>query len=160
MRYNDIFSFADDFSGRRFIIGIVRTLKCIGDVFEMKSKYKPILISVVVVSVVAYLIYTGLRDTMTYYLTVNEVLAQAPAIRPQTLRLGGNVSPGSVSWDPKNLSLRFVIQDGKTGITVDYKGVVPDSFKPGREVIVEGTYMGNGRFEAHTIMPKCASKYT
>ena len=126
----------------------------------MKPKYKPIIISLVVVSVVGYLIFTGIRDTMTYYLTVSEVLAQPPASRNQTLRLGGNVSPGSVAWDPKNLKLQFVIQEGKTGITVDYKGVVPDSFKPGREVIVEGTYTGNGIFKAHTIMPKCASKYT
>jgi len=117
----------------------------------------------VVVSVVGYLIYTGVRDTMTYYLTVSEVLAQTPDSRNQTLRIGGSISPGSVEWDSKNLRLQFVIQDNqddKTGITVDYKGVVPDSFKPGREVIVEGTYSGNGTFKAHTIMPKCASKYT
>lgn len=131
-----------------------------GEPLEMKPKHKPILISMVVVSVVGYLIYTGLRDTMTYYLTVSEVLAQPLATRNQTLRLGGSVSPGSVAWDPKNLKLRFVIKDGKTGITVDYKGVVPDSFKPGREVIVEGIYTGNGIFKAQTIMPKCASKYT
>ena len=41
----------------------------------MKPKYKPIIISLVVVSVVGYLIFTGIRDTMTYYLTVSEVLA-------------------------------------------------------------------------------------
>ena len=125
----------------------------------MKPKFKPILISMVVVSVVSYLIYTGVRDTMTYYLTVSEVLAQTPENVNQTLRLGGNVSPDSVKWDPKNLRLVFTIKDDKTAITVDYRGVVPDSFKPGREVIVEGTYSGNGVFKAYTIMPKCASKY-
>lgn len=117
----------------------------------------------VVVSVVGYLIYTGIRDTMTYYLTVSEAMAQTPDNRNQTLRIGGSVSPGSVAWDPKNLRLQFVIQDNqgdKNGITVDYSGVVPDSFKPGREVIVEGVLTGNGMFKAHTIMPKCASKYT
>lgn len=129
----------------------------------MKLKSKPIIISMVVVSVVGYLIYTGIRDTMTYYLTVSEVLAQAPTSKNQTLRIGGSISPGSVAWDPKNLKLQFVIQDNqedKNGITVDYNGVVPDSFKPGREVIVEGILMDNGMFKANTIMPKCASKYT
>jgi len=128
----------------------------------MKPKMKPILISMLIVSIVGYLVYTGIRDTMTYYLSVSEVLAQTPDSRNQTLRIGGSVSPGSVEWDPKNLRLQFVIQDNqddKTGITVDYRGVVPDSFKPGREIIVEGTYTGDGKFKATTIMPKCASKY-
>jgi len=128
----------------------------------MKPKMKPILVSMLIVSIVGYLVYTGIRDTMTYYLSVSEVLAQTPDSRNQTLRIGGSVSPGSVEWDPKNLRLQFVIQDNqddKTGITVDYRGVVPDSFKPGREIIVEGTYTGDGKFKATTIMPKCASKY-
>ncbi len=125
----------------------------------MKPKFKPILISMVVLSVIAYLIYTGIRDTMTYYLTVSEVLAQPSENRDQTLRVGGNVSPGSVQWDPKNLRLLFTIQDEKASITVDYRGVVPDSFKPGGEIIIEGAYTGEGKFKATTIMPKCASKY-
>lgn len=125
----------------------------------MKPKFKPILISMVVLSVIAYLIYAGLRDTMTYYLTVSEVLAQSTENQDQTLRVGGNVSPGSVQWDPRNLILIFVIQDENAGITVKYSGVVPDSFKPGREVVVEGTYMDDGTFKATTIIPKCASKY-
>ncbi len=125
----------------------------------MKPKFKPILISLVVVSVISYLIYTGVRDTMTYFLTVSEVLAQPSENQDQTLRVGGNVSPGSVKWDPKNLRLLFTIQDEKASIAVDYRGVVPDSFKPGGEIIVEGTYTGDGKFKATTIMPKCASKY-
>ncbi len=125
----------------------------------MKPKFKPIIISLVVLSVISYLIYAGVRDTMTYYLTVSEVLAQPFENQDQTLRVGGNVSPGSVQWDPKNLILLFTIQDEKASIAVDYKGVVPDSFKPGGEIIVEGTYTGDGKFKATTIMPKCASKY-
>jgi cytochrome c-type biogenesis protein CcmE len=125
----------------------------------MKPKFKPILISMAVLSVIAYLIYTGLRDTMTYYLTVSEVLAQSTENQGQTLRVGGNVSPGSVQWDPKNLKLIFVIQDENASITVNFRGVVPDSFKPGGEVVVEGTYTDDGTFKATTIMPKCASKY-
>lgn len=125
----------------------------------MKPKFKPIIISLVVLSVISYLIYAGVRDTMTYFLTVSEVLAQPFENQDQTLRVGGNVSPGSVKWDPKNLRLLFTIQDEKASIAVDYQGVVPDSFKPGREVIVEGTYTGDGKFKATTIMPKCASKY-
>ncbi|HCX89604.1 MAG: cytochrome C biogenesis protein CycJ [Deltaproteobacteria bacterium CG12_big_fil_rev_8_21_14_0_65_43_10] len=126
---------------------------------EKRRRLKPIIISFVIVSVIGYLIYTGLRDTMTYYLTVSEVLAKSSEIQNQTIRVGGNVSPNSVQWDPKDLRLLFKIEDDKSSLNVDYRGVVPDSFKPGREVVVEGTYKSNGQFVATTIMPKCASKY-
>jgi cytochrome c-type biogenesis protein CcmE len=43
-------------------------------------------------------------------------------------------------------------------LPVVYQGVVPDSFKPGREVIIEGIYT-NGKFTASQIMPTCPSKY-
>lgn len=126
---------------------------------KKRRRLKPILISIIIVSVIGYLIYTGLRDTMTYYLTVSEVLAKSSEIQNQTIRVGGNVSPDSVQWDPKDLRLLFKIEDDKSSLNVDYRGVVPDSFKPGREVVVEGTYKSNGQFMATTIMPKCASKY-
>ncbi|KAF0120839.1 MAG: cytochrome c-type bioproteinis protein CcmE [bacterium] len=126
---------------------------------EKRRRLKPILISIVIVSIIGYLIYTGLRDTMTYYLTVSEVVAKSSEIQDKTIRIGGNVSPDSVQWDSKDLRLVFKIEDNKSSLNVDYRGVVPDSFKPGREVVVEGTYKGNGQFMATTIMPKCASKY-
>ncbi|MEW6616466.1 MAG: cytochrome c maturation protein CcmE [Thermodesulfobacteriota bacterium] len=126
---------------------------------EKRRRLKPIIISFIIVSVIGYLIYTGLRDTMTYYLTVSEVLAKSSEIQNQTVRVGGNVSPNSVKWDPKDLRLLFKMEDSKSSLNVDYRGVVPDSFKPGREVVVEGIYKDNGLFIATTIMPKCASKY-
>lgn len=122
-------------------------------------KYKPIIISAVIVLVIGYLIYTGLRDTMVFYLTVSEVLAKQPQDLTDTQKVGGIVNAGSVQWDPKTLKLSFELEDEQGNLIVNYSGVVPDSFKPGTEVIVEGTYRGNGSFWATTIMPKCASKY-
>ena len=124
-----------------------------------RKKYKPFIISAVVLILTGYLIYTGLRDTMTFYLTVSEALAQPPDQLTKTLKVGGTVTPGSVQWDPKTLKLSFKLADETANLTINYTGVVPDSFKPGREVIVEGAYQGNGDFLAGAIMPKCASKY-
>lgn len=128
---------------------------------EMKKnrKLKPVVISCIIVSIIGYLIYAGLRDTMTYYLTVSELLAQPSYAQEQTVRVGGMVSPDSVKWDPKELKLVFKIEDEKSSLNVDYRGVVPDSFKPANEVVIEGAYSSNGQFTATTIMPKCASKY-
>lgn len=111
--------------------------------------------------ITGYLIYTGIRDTMTYYLTVPEVLAKQPGQLTETQKVEGIVTPGSVQWDPKTLNLSFELADktASANLTVHYRGVVPDSFKPGGELIIEGAYQGNGLFLATTLMPKCASKY-
>ena len=124
-----------------------------------KRGTKAIAITLFVTSIVGYLIYTGIRDTMTYYLSVPEVLAGTVEVRSEILRVGGNVNPESVRWDSKALKLLFKMGDDNATLEVDYQGVVPDSFKPGREVIIEGKYQGNGQFTATAIMPKCASKY-
>ena len=124
-----------------------------------KKKLKPLIIAFVIFGVIGYLIYAGLRDTMTYYLTVTEVLASTTEASNEPIRVGGLVSPSSVQWDPKALKLSFQLEEKASSLAVEYQGVVPDSFKPGIEVILEGIYTGNGRFNATTIMPKCASKY-
>jgi cytochrome c-type biogenesis protein CcmE len=126
---------------------------------KKRIKYKPIILSAVVLTVIGYLIYTGLRDTMIFYLTVSEVMAKTPEDLTATQKVGGVVTAGSVQWDPKTLKLSFKLEDQQNNLVVNYSGIVPDSFKPGAEVIVEGTYRGDGHFWATTIMPKCASKY-
>ncbi len=126
---------------------------------KKRIKHKPIIISAVIVMVIGYLIYTGLRDTMIFYLTVSEVLAKPTEDLTDTQKVGGMVTAGSVQWDPKTLELSFKLEDQQANLIVNYAGVVPDSFKPGTEVIVDGAYRGDGTFEATAIMPKCASKY-
>ena len=126
---------------------------------KRRIKYKPIVISAAILMVIGYLIYTGLRDTMVFYLTVSEVMAKSQEDLTDTQKVGGIVNAGSVQWEPKTLNLSFRLEDEQANLLVNYSGVVPDSFKPGTEVIVEGTYRGDGSFWATTIMPKCASKY-
>ena len=58
--------------------------------------------------------------------------------------------------------LRFRVADrnGHTSVPVVYRGSVPDQFKLGREVIVDGRYV-HGTFVAkrNTLVTKCPSKY-
>jgi cytochrome c-type biogenesis protein CcmE len=126
---------------------------------KKKRRLKIIVVSSIVLCIIGYLTYTGIRDTMTYYLTVSELLAKGPSPENTGLRVGGKVIPDSIQWNPKDLKLSFRIREGESSLHVDYQGVVPDSFTPGREVIVEGQYTGGGLFTATTIMPTCPSKY-
>lgn len=123
-----------------------------------KRRSKLILITLVALCIIGYLVYAGIRDTMLYYLTVSELVQQGAQSANQGVRVGGKVIEGSVIWDPKDLRLSFIIRDDRATLPVVYQGVVPDSFKQGRKVIVEGIY-ADGVFTASQIMPTCASKY-
>lgn len=126
---------------------------------KKNKRFKLVLIGLIAFSVIGYLTYTGIRETMAYYMTVDELLGQGSSNEKRRLRVGGEVVPGSVQWDARELNLSFRIGDDRSSILVSYQGVVPDSFQPGKEVIVEGSYRGNGMFRATTIMPRCPSKY-
>ena len=120
------------------------------------------------VGAVGYLMYTGIRETSTYYLTLEEFLPQKEALANAGIRVAGRVQSGSVNWDPKDLTLYFTMvgvdQNGQLadtpGLAVHYQGVLPDMFAEERDVIVEGHYTpGADTLQATTVMTSCPSKY-
>ncbi len=114
----------------------------------------------------AYLVYGGIQEGATYWVTVGELQQQrmlperAAGERPSRVRLGGTVALGSVEWDSSHRHLRFMITDGAHALPVAYSGVVPDIFKDGRQVVVEGTLGRDGTFQATTLLAKCPTKYS
>jgi cytochrome c-type biogenesis protein CcmE len=117
------------------------------------------------VGVVAYLAVTGMRDSMTYYYTPDELVAKVatdPSAHDLGARVGGRVVPGTVRFDPRTLDLGFTLVDiesGRTQFPVRYTGPLPDTFEEGRDVVVEGRYGRDGSFEATTVLTKCGSRY-
>jgi cytochrome c-type biogenesis protein CcmE len=91
-----------------------------------------------------------------------------PVVRPSQLaEHHGRVSlmgqvVGKPSGDAHAAGKRFQLRDvkGTTTVTVVYKGSMPDLFKTGRDVVVDGR-MRNGVFVAvpDTLVTKCPSKY-
>jgi cytochrome c-type biogenesis protein CcmE len=79
----------------------------------------------------------------------------------ESVKLTGKVVDGSV--ERKDDGVRFAIRDrdGRESVPVDYVGAVPDPFREGREVIVEGE-LENGVFvaERDSLVTKCPSKFT
>ncbi|BAH75742.1 cytochrome c maturation protein CcmE [Solidesulfovibrio magneticus] len=109
-----------------------------------------------------YLLYSGLGENTAYFLNVSEALAMPPKELSKA-RLFGTVAEEGIDRPADALGVSFTLLDkdqtAKT-IRVDFKGVVPDTFKPGVEVIVEGgVNPASGAFAASTLMTKCPSKY-
>jgi cytochrome c-type biogenesis protein CcmE len=79
----------------------------------------------------------------------------------RSYELTGKVVKGTVRRDDDTLRFRIRDRDGPESIPVAYNGVVPDPFREGREVIVEGQLRG-GTFvaERDSLVTKCPSKFT
>lgn len=128
----------------------------------MEKKSKFLIGALLIVGAIAYLIYTGVKETSVYYLTIEEFLPKREALANEGVRVAGRVQAGTLAWDPKDLNLRFSLghfEDGEESLPVYYRGILPDMFAEGRDVIVEGKYSPGGVFVADTIMTSCPSKY-
>lgn len=112
----------------------------------------------VIAGVLSFLVYQGLSNNLVYYITPGELLAKGAAADGQSFRLGGQVRPGSVRWDPKTQLLRFVLQDPKASVRVTSHGLPPELFRPGIGVVVEGTFARDA-FLATNLMIKHGSTY-
>ncbi len=116
---------------------------------------------VVVVAALGFLIYTGLSDNMVYYYHVDEFLPKAASLRGETIKVNGKVVQGSIRKTQMQ-DYDFVICGGNKAnlVNVSYHGVVPDTFKDGSDVVVEGDYNPEAqKFHATTLLAKCPTKY-
>src|ERR1035437_9889633 len=114
---------------------------------------------VVIVMSLAYLAYTGVRDSKSYYVTIKELNGMGSDAYSKRLRVAGNVAPGSIKRQGTHLEF-LLAEEGRT-IPVVYAGseAPPDTFKDNAQALAEGKYGRDGVFHATNIHAKCASKY-
>ena len=109
----------------------------------------------VVAACVGYLIYSASGGATEYYLTVSELQAHATA---GDVRVAGVVQDDVRKSD--GLHVTFTEKDGTASMPVQYTGTLPDIFKPGITVVVEGKLGGDGVFHARTLLAKCPSRFS
>ncbi len=118
-----------------------------------------IIAAVAILGAVAYLVYANTQASAMYYMTVPE-LKRCTICTTQSVRVAGVVQAGSIIRNDQQGSISFVISDGSNQtLPVTYNGVVPDIFRAGAQVVVEGRYSGQGAFHADTLLTKCPSKF-
>lgn len=98
-----------------------------------------------------YVAYSLFIHSGADYLTVSKLKSQAESLYGQQVRVEGRIAPGSIDWDNEANVIRFALTDDKESLTVVYQGVVPDNFKPGAALIVEGRYRPDDTFEARSF---------
>ena len=111
---------------------------------------------VVVLAVSAYLIYSGTKESISFYITPSEFHENAEKYKGQRLKIGGFVSDMKVD----GLDHFFILTDGEYSIPVSFRGVPPDLFGKMKGAIVEGFWDPEKKvFRAKTIMAKHDENY-
>jgi cytochrome c-type biogenesis protein CcmE len=111
----------------------------------------------VVLIVVGYLAFSSVGSALVYYLTPSELLDRGEAAIDETVRLGGQVKPGSISGPATDLT--FVVTDGDADITVHSTVAPTRSFREGTGAVVEGSLGADGVFEATQVIVKHDENY-
>lgn len=128
----------------------------------MKPRAKFLIGASVVLATAGYLMASSISETGVYYVTPSELatkLAADPSLHGVGVKLGARVVPGTIKREAGGREYAFVVTDGARTVPVVYRGIAPDTFTDGVDVVVEGRMGQDGTFRATTLLAKCASRY-
>jgi cytochrome c-type biogenesis protein CcmE len=122
-----------------------------------KQKRLSIIGGLGVVVIAAFgLVLFALRDQIVFFYSPTEI--HQKSVAPGTpIRLGGLVKVGT--WKKSGDQNDFVVTDETTEITAHYTGILPDLFREGQGVVIEGAMAGDGTFAASNVLAKHDENY-
>ena len=122
-----------------------------------------------VAAVVGYLVWTGVSETMLYFVTPSELLAriaEEPASQARSVRVSALLVPESHEYSSHESVHRFVVEDPddpSIRFDVEFRHPLPDTFTDDPsmevEVVMEGRLRTDHVFEATEVLTKCGSRY-
>jgi cytochrome c-type biogenesis protein CcmE len=104
----------------------------------------------------AFLVLSAMEDSVVFFQSPTEVMA-GEASAHRRIRLGGLVEDGSVEKRP-GAQTHFRVTDLTTAVPVTFTGVLPDLFREGQGVVVEGQ-LRDGVFVADQVLAKHDENY-
>ncbi len=118
---------------------------------------KLIIAGVILLPVLAHLGYALANSDITnYYITVDEFVARSSST---PVRVAGDVVPGSIQWNNSTQTMRFQIAGETSRVDVTFRGYVPDSFRDGTTVVLEGSRGTGNAFLATSVAVRCPHQY-
>ena len=125
----------------------------------MKKKITYLIGFCLIAGAVVFILLTSFRSSLQYYLTVSELKVAEEVYVGKTLKVAGKAS--GVVRENEGIGSRylFFVNQGGEILSVSFRGLVPDTFTEGSEVVVTGQLGANGSLEATEKLAKRASKY-
>ena len=124
-----------------------------------RSKRLGIIILIVATAIVAVsLVMFALQESISVFHTPTQVVNNQ-VDRGHIIRVGGMVKPGSVTRNPNSLKVSFIITDTANEMIVHYTGSLPDLFKEGKGVVVQGRIDKKDDMYAQQVLAKHDENY-
>ncbi len=133
----------------------------------MKAKHKRLYFVILMMlsfSLGCIILFFNLRDNLVFFYSPTEVLEKKLTIK-EKIRLGGMVKLNSLKRtitknDKDKIELiQFEVSDLNNSIIVTYIGILPDLFKEGQGVVVEGKIESDKTFTASKVLAKHDENY-
>jgi len=106
----------------------------------------------------AALTLSAFDDSLVFFYSPTDL--QAKNVPPgRDVRIGGLVEEGSVKRAPDGREVHFAVTDMNKTVKVVYRGILPDLFREGQGVVVEGKVEPGGGFRASEVLAKHDEKY-
>ncbi|MBI2851344.1 MAG: cytochrome c maturation protein CcmE [Chloroflexi bacterium] len=105
-----------------------------------------VLVVGIIAAATSFIIHNGDR-----VFQVSDLKAQAKSLQGQYVTVKGQVAAGSINRDDKTQVVQFVLSEGGESINIIYRGILPNEFKPGAGVELQGSYRADGVFEAQSF---------
>lgn len=121
-----------------------------------QQRFTFIIVGLALLGLATGLILTAMEDGISFFKTPTEILTQKIDSQKR-LRIGGLVMENSVKH--QGLLLKFDITDNQSELKVEYEGVVPDLFKEGQGVVLEGYLSQDKIFLADSLLAKHDENY-
>jgi cytochrome c-type biogenesis protein CcmE len=123
-----------------------------------KKAARAVFSAVVIGGALTLLLAMTVRESAAYYKHVDEVMSSPEQWYDKKLKLHGFAE--GVLRRTDSLDYRFNVTSGEYTVVATYTGIVPDTFKDGSEVVLEGRLGPDGFLVApNGVMAKCPSKY-
>jgi len=108
--------------------------------------------------VVSALVLNAFSDNLVFFYSPSELL-QKEVPEGRRVRIGGLVEQHSVVRESDGKTIEFRVTDGSRDIAVTYDGGLPDLFREGQGVVVEGALGPNHVFRAASVLAKHDERY-
>ncbi|MEE8413231.1 MAG: cytochrome c maturation protein CcmE [Dehalococcoidales bacterium] len=117
----------------------------------MSRKRWFVIAGIILVVAISYAGYYFFIHKGSDILAVSAFNLQAESVQGQQLWVKGRVTPGSVNWDDETRVIKFVLSDNRESLDIIYEGTVPDDFRPGADLEIQGSLNSDGIFVAQSL---------
>jgi cytochrome c-type biogenesis protein CcmE len=104
------------------------------------------------------LVLTAFSDNLVFFYSPSDLKTKHVA-EGRRLRIGGLVENASLKREADGKTFEFRITDGENSVPVTYTGLLPDLFREGQGVVIQGMIGGDGMVRADEVLAKHDERY-